>query len=68
MVQMTLGHKILMHKILGVVDIDLQCQELQKSNPDTTTVFVKYNGEIREVSRDLLTWESYQPPKEKENC
>lgn len=42
------------HKKLGAVEIDQACVALQSQNPDSSTVFVKHEGEIKEVTRALL--------------
>lgn len=46
--------RVAFHRKLGAVEIDQSCIALQALNPDSSTVFVKHDGEIREVTRALL--------------
>lgn len=43
------------HKFLGPVVITEQCMQLQVKNPDPSTIFVEFEGEVREVTKNLLT-------------
>ncbi len=43
------------HKLLGAVKITECCKELQALNPDATSMFVEHNGEIKEVSKSLVS-------------
>jgi hypothetical protein len=43
------------HKNLGTVFITLECLALQLHNLDPTTIFVEHDGEIKEVSRSMMT-------------
>ena len=42
------------HDILGQVEITNICIDLQKTNPDNTTLYVEHRGEIKEVSKRLV--------------
>ena len=42
------------HTNLGVVEIDNNCITLQITNPDETSIFVIHNGEIKEVTKNLI--------------
>jgi len=42
------------HKILGEVRITNACRELNKTNPDKTSVFIEYEDETREVTKKLI--------------
>lgn len=42
------------HRNLGLVEIDESCLALQATNPDSTSMFVKHDGEIKEVTRALV--------------
>jgi len=46
--------RILHHKLLGEVKITDACAEMNKTNPDKTSVFVEYEDDIREVTRNLI--------------
>ena len=46
---------IVRHKVLGICEINEQCNKLQSENPDKTSVFVEHKGKILEVSRNLIT-------------
>jgi hypothetical protein len=43
------------HRNLGEVKVTLDCVRMQGLNPDSTTMFVEYEGEVIEISRDLIT-------------
>ncbi len=43
------------HKNLGKVKIDEQCLQLQKRNPDSSSIYVNHNGEIKEVSKKMIS-------------
>lgn len=42
------------HKILGEVKVTDACRELNRTNPDRTSIFVEYEDETREVTRALI--------------
>ena len=42
------------HINLGIVKIDNNCMKLQITNPDKTSIFVIHNGEIKEVTKNLI--------------
>jgi len=42
------------HTGLGPVKITEQCKELQKTNPDPTSIFVEHKGHIKEVTKSLV--------------
>lgn len=42
------------HSRLGSALIDEECIELQKYNTDAHTIFINVNGELVEVSRNLV--------------
>lgn len=42
------------HKHLGVVMVDDACVHLQKTNPDSSSMFVVYEEDIREVSKQCV--------------
>lgn len=46
------------HANLGIVVIDDACVKMQEKNPDTTSVFVNDDGEIKEVSMWMVTRDS----------
>ena len=46
--------RILHHRFIGEVKLTENCIELNKNNPDTTSIFVEYNNEIKEVSINLI--------------
>lgn len=46
--------RILHHKLLGEVKFTDACAELEKTNPDKTSVFVEYEDDIREVTRNMI--------------
>ena len=43
-----------LHKNLGQVEITEACEFLQKSNPDSYSIFVEHLGEIIEVSKAMV--------------
>ena len=51
--------RVLHHKHLGEVKFTEACAEMEKTNPDKTSVFVEYEDDIREVTRNLII-EYYQ--------
>lgn len=42
------------HKILGIVEITEACEQMQKQNCDSTTMYIEHDGEIKEVSKTLV--------------
>ncbi len=42
------------HKNLGSVEITEACAFMQKSNPDSSSIFVEHLGEIIEVSKHMI--------------
>lgn len=50
----TSGDRYVWHSSLGEVVITDQCRELQKLNLDPSTLFVEYEGQIREVTKSLV--------------
>ena len=46
--------RVLHHKLLGEVKFTDACAELEKTNPDKTSVFVEYEDDIREVTRNMI--------------
>lgn len=46
--------RVLHHRLLGEVKFTDACAELEKTNPDKTSVFVEYEDDIREVTRNLI--------------
>jgi hypothetical protein len=51
--------RVLHHKLLGEVKFTEACAKMEKTNPDKTSVFVEYEDDIREVTRNLII-EYYQ--------
>jgi hypothetical protein len=45
---------ILHHRFLGLVQYTRDAAELQKENPDPTSIFVQYRGAVIEVSVHLV--------------
>ena len=45
------------HKNLGEVLITEACEYLQATNPDPTSIFIEHDGEIKEVTRNLVKLE-----------
>ena len=45
------------HSCLGSVEITDECLVMQAMNPDPTSMFVEHAGEIKEVSRNLVSVE-----------
>ena len=43
------------HRNLGLVEIDENCHALQAMNPDSTSMFIKHDGEIKEVTSALVS-------------
>lgn len=44
------------HRNLGIVEIDVDCCKMQDTNgTDLSSVFVLHDGEIKEVTKDMLT-------------
>lgn len=43
------------HRELGPVTITDECRELQRTNPDPTSTYVVHDGELKEVTKALLT-------------
>lgn len=74
----TLAVGMAFHRNLGPVEIDAACAALQSLNPDSATVYVKHDHELKEVTRALLVsvdsaeaiaaemkvlkWERVEPP------
>lgn len=46
--------KVITHKFLGKVEITEECLALQALSTDLSTVYVEYDGDIREVSKSLI--------------
>ena len=44
-----------MHKGLGSVWITESCTAMQAMNPDSTSMFVEHEGEIKEVTKRMVT-------------
>ena len=42
------------HAYLGVCIYTAECDHLQQSNPDPTSIYVEHKGEIKEVSKALI--------------
>lgn len=47
--------EVVTHRNLGHVEIDEACLALQATNPDSTSMFVKHDGDIKEVTRALVS-------------
>jgi hypothetical protein len=43
-----------LHKNLGPVVFTEACEHLQKTNPDSSSVFVEHDGEVMEVSKSMV--------------
>lgn len=43
------------HRNLGRVKVTDACRELNRTNPDPTSTFVEHDGDVKEVTRALLT-------------
>lgn len=44
-----------MHRNLGLVEICETCLAMQAMNPDPTSMFVKHDGDVKEVTRALVS-------------
>lgn len=44
-----------MHRNLGLVEICETCVAMQAMNPDPTSMFVKHDGDVKEVTRALVS-------------
>jgi hypothetical protein len=42
------------HKFLGKVEVTDACRELNRNNPDKTTIFIEYEDDVREVTKNLI--------------
>lgn len=51
---------IMHHKHLGDVLITENCLAMQAMNPDSTSMFVKHDGDIKEVTRSLVEPKKWQ--------
>ena len=43
------------HKNLGEVIITIPCLRMQLMNSDPSSIFVEHDGDIKEVSRSMIT-------------
>lgn len=55
-----------LHKNLGPVVFTEACEHLQKTNPDSSSIFVEHFGEIIEVSKAMVyvQFSNYEKLKE----
>ena len=44
------------HKNLGEVIYSEACQFMQLTNPDPTSIFIEHDGDIKEVSKQLVVF------------
>lgn len=47
--------KVVWHQNLGRCIIDDQCEYLQSKNPDRTSIFVEHEGDIKEVTKSMIS-------------
>ena len=48
------GRKVT-HRNLGECIININCLVMQVRNPDPTSIFVEHDGDIKEVSRSMIS-------------
>jgi hypothetical protein len=46
--------RTVIHRNLGEVVINSECLFMQATNPDPTTIYVQHDGDIKEVSRNMI--------------
>lgn len=49
--------KLVWHRNLGECFITDECNYLQHDNPDPTSIFIEHDGEVKEVTRNLVKFE-----------
>ena len=45
------------HSIFGRVEITEACLQLQRLNPDPSSIFVEHDGDVKEVTKSLVRQE-----------
>lgn len=46
--------EIMRHRNLGAVRVTEACRYLQSTNPDQSSTYVEHDGDIKEVTKDLV--------------